>query len=125
MAKLKYMGTADRRVLEKGEDFGGRLGTPLTKEVVWSTENNWVVDSAEAGLSAAAVELLTEKDSGFRDVSGMDRVPVNEHQKMFLGMKGTEEVAEGDESEIKADDPEGDDEKKAAGGGSPRGSRTR
>lgn len=109
--KLKYMGTSDYRVLEKGENFGGQLAEPLTKRVVWSPQNNHLVDTDEAGLSAEAVELLLaleglvygegntlsadeqDQDTGkvikeFKDVTDLKVIPPSLHQATFLGLKG-------------------------------------
>lgn len=91
MSKIKYMGSADVRRLNAGENFGGRLATPLSESVVWNAENNWVVDTDEAGLSAEAVALLS-KEVGFLDVSDLELVPVNDNQKIFRGMSDPEPV---------------------------------
>ena len=104
MPKVKYMGTADRYVLKKGEDFDGRLGTPVSKEVVFDKSNKWVVDTDEAGISSDAFDLLLEE--GFVDVTDKDRIPSNDHQKMFLGHGATrpasnaEKEAAGDAEDI-------------------------
>lgn len=89
MPRIKYMGTADERIIEKGDNFGGRLADGLTAELKFDRSNNWVVDTDELGLSEDAVALLLE-DDGFKDVSNLARVPANEHQKIFLGMRGSE-----------------------------------
>jgi hypothetical protein len=85
--KIKYMGLADVRLVEEGEDFGGRLATPLSETIRWDRENSWVVDSDELGLSAEVVELLVEDGQGFLDVTGLERVPVNQVQSTFYGLK--------------------------------------
>lgn len=105
MAKIKFMGSSHVHTLGKGDDFGGQLSEGLSKDVTFNRENNWVVDTDDAGLSEAAVKVLT--DSGdFKDVSDLDRIPVNEHQKLFLGMKGTEEVLGADaEDKPKGSEP--------------------
>ena len=108
MAKIKYMGTADVRKLEKGEDFGGQLATPLDRDIEWNWDNRHVIDTEEIGLSEAVVTLLLEQDD-FKDVSGQERIPVNEAQKLWKQMRGTEVdpsvkssgTAETDESEAK------------------------
>lgn len=109
--KLKYMGTSDYRVLEKGEDFGGQLAEPLKKRVVWSPQNNHLVDSEDAGLSPEACDLLLameglvygegntlsedeqDQDTGkvikeFKDVTDLKVIPPSLHQSTFLGLKG-------------------------------------
>ena len=94
---IKYMGSADVRQLLKGDDFGGQLATPLTKDVRFTRANSWVVDSDEVELSDAALEvLLAERlESGgpaFRDVTGKELIPTNLHQQIFLGMRKTVEA---------------------------------
>lgn len=87
MAKIKYLGTADIAVLERGEDFGGRLGEPLTKRVEFNyNTNRHVVDSDEVGLSDEAVALLVEDTDRFKDVTDVSRVPTSLHEQMFRGL---------------------------------------
>lgn len=112
---IKYLGAAHNRVLDKGEDFGGRLGTPLPKRVEWNLANNHMVKSDDAGLSDAAIELLLEMegdqfDSGqyedadedgyaeaseentirvikeFADVTNDELIQPSLAQQIFLGM---------------------------------------
>lgn len=90
--KVKYMGSADVRLIEAGEDFAGRLATPVQETVEWNKDNGWVVDTDEVGLSAEAVELLVEEGQGFLDVSGLERVPVNQVQAIFYGLKDAPEA---------------------------------
>lgn len=125
MGTVKYMGSADVRILEKGETFAGRLGEPLSKGLVFSRENNWVVDSEEVGLSDAALALLLEEKledgtPAFRDVSGKERVPTNLNQQMFLGMKKTEDAdtERSTDSSTESDPPAG---AAGAGGGGNQG----
>lgn len=91
MAKIKYMGLADVRLLERGEDWSGRLADPLTSDLVFDRSNNWIVDTGEAGLSDEAVALLLE-DSEFKDVSSLKRIPANQHQRTFLGFPAHEDA---------------------------------
>lgn len=86
MAKIKYLGSADRVVLEKGENFAGRLADPLAKEVVWDVSDNHLVDSDEAGLSADAVALLVEDKERFKDVTDMKRIPTSLNEQIFKGL---------------------------------------
>lgn len=128
MAKIKYMGTSDYRVLEKGHDFGGQLADPLTKEVVWSPENNHLVDSDEAGLSAEAVELLLAVEgtvygegstlaegeqstartiAEFKDVTDMKTIPSSLNQITYRGHKARvarDEVIDEEDSVVETDD---------------------
>jgi hypothetical protein len=92
MSKIKYMGSADVRLVEAGEDFAGRLATPLAETIQWDKNNNWVVDSEELGLSDEVVGLLLEEGQGFLDVTGLERVPVNLVQSIFYGLKDAPEA---------------------------------
>lgn len=90
---VKYMGSADVRLIESGEDFAGRLATPVDKTVQWDKDNHWVVDTDEVGLSPEAIALLVEEPD-FQDVTGLERVPVNLVQSIFYGLKNEpQEVA--------------------------------
>lgn len=92
--KVKYMGSADVRLIEAGEDFAGRLATPVATTVIFNKDNDWVVDTDDTDLSGEAVEFLLEKDQGFLDVTGLERVPVNLVQSTYYGLKDlTEEAA--------------------------------
>lgn len=89
MARIKYMGSADIRVIDKGHDFNGRLVEGLSKGLVFSEANRWIVDTDEAELSAEAVELLVG-DPDFKDVSDAKTIPSNLHQRMFKGHGATD-----------------------------------
>jgi hypothetical protein len=88
---VKYMGAADVRVIEKGDDFGGTLSEGLPKTLEWNWDNRHVVDVTEAGLTDAQVETLLayEGHSGaeFKDVTDMERIPVNRAQQLWRGAK--------------------------------------
>lgn len=95
MAKIKYMGSADIRRIEKGERFGGRLAEGTSKDVEWSRENGFVVDTDDFGLSADAVSLLLSEPD-FKDVTDASRIPVSLNEKIFGGLSDpvtTDEVA--------------------------------
>lgn len=118
MAKIKYMGSADRRILAKGENFGGRLADPLEKEVVWDTNSAHLVDSDEAGLSTEAVELLLE-DSNFKDVTDNKKIPASLNEQIFKGYGRS--VPEGETDFGALDSPDGavnEDGTAEVGGGS-------
>lgn len=106
MPKIKFMGSSHEHKLRKGDDFGGQLSEGLPNEVKFNRENNWVVDSDEAGLSEDAVKILV-KTEDFKDVSDLKRVPTNVHQQVFLGMPksegGDDEGDEGDEQVLGSD----------------------
>ncbi len=89
MPRIKYMGSADVRTIEVGENFGGRLATPLSQSVRWDISNGWVVDTDQVGLSAEAVSLLAA-EVGFLDVTGKELIPVNDNQKIFHAMSDPE-----------------------------------
>lgn len=103
--QIKYLGSSHNRVLEKGEDFGGRLSEPLTKTVEWTLENGHLVDAEEAGLSETALELLLE-DEEFKDVTDLARVPTSLGQQLWKGAKKTEHDAQGDVPAQVSDDDE-------------------
>lgn len=90
---VKYMGSSDIFALNPGEDFGGRLATPLSKQVVWDWHNNHVVDTGEVGLSDDAVGLLL-KDEEFINVTGLETVPLGKAQILWRQMR--DEPANGD-----------------------------
>lgn len=95
MARIKYMGSSHVHRLLKGDNFGGRLATPLPQEVRFDRSNDWIVDSNEVGLSPEAVSILVT-DPDFRDVTGEEKLPLNKHQKIFLAMKEGDETPPAD-----------------------------
>lgn len=92
MARIKYMGSADVREIEKGETFAGRLAEPTSKTLTFSRENNFVLDTEEAGLSDDAVALLLTDDQ-FKDVTNLSRIPLSLNEKIFQGL------SDGDDAE--------------------------
>ena len=93
--RIKYMGPADTRTINTGEDWGGRLGTPLSSPVTFSSANNRIVDVEEAGFSEAAVVLLLE-DPMFVDVTGAELIPAGLNEQYFQGVPETPFVSRGD-----------------------------
>ena len=91
MPRIKFMGSSHVHQLLEGDDFSGRLATPLSQTVTFDQSNNWVVDSKEVGLSNAACEVLL-LDPDFKDLTGLEKIPLNAHQKIFLGMKDEEDA---------------------------------
>lgn len=85
MSLVKYMGTADIRRLEKGEDFSGRLAEPITSDLEWSRDNRFIIDTDEAGLSPEAVELLLSEPD-FKDVTDLKRIPTSLHEQIYGGL---------------------------------------
>lgn len=99
MAKIKYLGSADVARLEKGENFSGRLATPLSKDVEFTAANNHLIDTDEAGLSAEAVELILEDKDRFRDVTNLKKIPTSLNEQIFRGLgknKDNDDEAEAD-----------------------------
>jgi hypothetical protein len=87
--KIKYMGTADVRVIPIGDMAGGTLPMPLDTEVVWDRSNNWVVDTDAEQYATVPPELwdyLVINDN-FQNVSDFRQIPLNDHQRIFLAMK--------------------------------------
>lgn len=104
--KLKFMGTADVKEVRKGDDFGGVLSEGIGTDVVWSRENGWVVDTSQSPydeIPDEAWEYLIINDN-FLDVTEFVRVPLNEHQKTFLGMREGQQrtIAEEEEARVAA-----------------------
>lgn len=143
--KIKYMGTSDYRVLEKGENFGGQLAEPLSKRVVFSPENNHLIDSDEAGLSAEAIQLLLDLDGTiygeaglveededttktikeFKDVTDHRMIPSSLNQTTYRGHKARvarEEVIDDDDNVVEDGDQQTAGEKKTAARAKPQGS---
>jgi hypothetical protein len=106
--KIKYIGIADRAVLDEGEDFGGRLAKPLKKKIVWDWGNRHIVDAGKAGLSDEALELLLADDTRFIDVSNDKIVPLGLHEKTWKAMR--EAPSEDTEEDDSADHETGDDD---------------
>lgn len=104
--QVKYMGSADVRRLEKGEDFGGRLAEGIFSDIEWTRDNRFIIDTDEAGLSEEAVTLLL-KEPDFRDITDLKRRPLSENERLFGGFND----ADGSEAEyaesLKGDDDEG------------------
>lgn len=86
---VKYMGSSDVRRLEKGETFGGQLSKEdaLAVDLQWDWDNDHLLDLDEVeGLSDEVIELILE-EGDFKDVSEHKRIPLNEAQKLWKGMK--------------------------------------
>jgi hypothetical protein len=92
--KIKFMGSAHVQLLEKGENFGGRLAEGLSKELRWDQSNNWIIDTDDASLTDEQVEIILEDSEYFADVTDLDRIPTNAHQRIFLAMTDKTEKRE-------------------------------
>lgn len=85
---IKYMGSADVRILERNDDAGGTL-PPLPFPIRFKRSNNWTVDTAKLPeVDSVWWDHLTEHDN-FKDVTDYKVKPLNAHQTTFLGMSGT------------------------------------
>lgn len=118
--RIKYMGNADVRRLEKGENFGGQLSkeASLDRDIEWNWENNHIIDTddeAYANLSDDVISLLLDKsmDGEFKDVTDLKRVPTNAAQQMWRGMAKSEEQ----DPSVKESGTAETDETSQAGGG--------
>ncbi len=89
--RIKFMGISHEHSLMQGDDFGGQLSEGLPQTIVFDRSNNWIVDAEETGLSDSAIEVLLNT-SEFKDVSDMERIPLNRNQTTFLGMKDGDSV---------------------------------
>lgn len=87
--KIKYMGLADIRTIEKNDNFSGRLANKVGVDLVWDWNNNHLIDTEDeqyADVDDEVWELvLTEPD--MRDVSEMKRIPLSEGEKMWRSMQ--------------------------------------
>jgi hypothetical protein len=93
--RIKYMGSADNRTISTGEDWGGRLGTPVSNPISFTQDNNRIVDVEAAGWSEAAISLLLE-DPMFIDVTGAEIIPAGLNEQYFLGIPETPFVSRAD-----------------------------
>jgi hypothetical protein len=88
---IKYMGSSDTRIIEKGDDFDGTLADGLPATLQWDWDNRHVVDVTELGLSDAQVEVLLDYEGlegkEFKEVTGLERIPVNLAQQLWRGAK--------------------------------------
>lgn len=127
MAKLKYMGSADKKTIRASDDFGGLLPGGFGVDFQFNAGNNWVVDSDDLGLSQEAVDLLVEHED-VKDVSDLKTVPPNKHQATFLGLKSREPAAvalgedEDDVPNPKGDSGKGQNPPSSSGGAGAGGS---
>lgn len=90
--RIKYMGNADVRRLEKGEDFGGRLGEPLDGEIEWNWDNNHVIDTDDHSSADEEFWNLLLEDPDFKNVTDLKRIPTNAAQQTWRGMPKSEDA---------------------------------
>ncbi len=102
--RIKYMGTADIKQFLPGDDFGGRLATPLDRMIQFTWDNNHIINTDDpyfAGgnedqprpLSDEFWEFLLAVDESLLDVTGMTILPVSEGEKLWRGIKDPAELA--------------------------------
>lgn len=103
--KVKYMGTADVRIIPIGDMAGGTLPMPLDTEIVWDRSNNWVVDTEDEAYATVPPELwdYIVLNDNFQNVSDFRQIPLNDHQRIFLAMKdGAQKTVAEEQAEQKA-----------------------
>lgn len=109
--QIKYMGTVDVRDFLESDTLGGLLGEPIGAYVAFNRENNWVIDTDDEAYADVDPEVwvtLTETwPTEFKNVSDFKRVPLNLHQKMFLGM------VEGQQMTVEEEDAAAEERRKA------------
>lgn len=122
--KIKYMGSSDARKISKGETFGGQLAdeAALDRDIVWSWDNNHVIDTDDyEGTNDAFWELLLDYSADpsgpkeFKDVTDAVRVPTNEAQQIWRGMKKTEPEQKGAAAASDDDTDDGEGARNASG----------
>lgn len=84
MAKVKYLGIAERRVIAEGDTFGGRLADPVPSTVVWDVDSAHVAD---VDWPDAAVELLLEQPD-FEDVTDAESYRLSLAEVLWRGRTG-------------------------------------
>lgn len=86
--KIKYMGTADVRRIEKSDNFNGRLAEKIGVDLEWNWENNHVIDTDDDKYSDIGDEVweLVLSEPNMKDVSDLQRIPLGEAERMWRGM---------------------------------------
>lgn len=99
--RVKYMGAADIRIINAGDDFGGTLQKGLPATLRWDWKNRHIVDVEAAGLSKVQIEVLLDYEGPegpeFRDVTNDERIPVNRAQMLWRGAKPDARLSEDEE----------------------------
>jgi hypothetical protein len=95
--KIKYMGTADIRRIEKSDDFAGRLPDKVGVDLEWNWENNHVIDTDDEKFSDIGEEVweLVLSEPDFKDVSDMKRIPLSAGEKLWRSMQDVPVAAPG------------------------------
>lgn len=111
--RVKYMGTADVRLIEKGDNFGGQLHDGIASTLRFDESNAWTVDVGD--LPSEVVEcLLAEPD--FKDVTDLKRIPFNANQMTF---RPTPQNAKSEENPDLVTAEDDSDERKVSGSSTP------
>lgn len=101
--RLKYMGTADVKELLKGDTFSDVLSEGLPVHVEFNRANGWTIDTEDEKYSEVSDEVweyLIVNDS-FTDVTDYVRTPLNEHQKIFMGLREGDQKTLAEEEEAR------------------------
>jgi len=83
--KIKYMGTADRRVIPAGDTFSGRLATPLPTAIVFDWDNHHTIDSETMPEQPDGFWVLMQQEPGFQDVTDLAIIPYNDAERLWQG----------------------------------------
>lgn len=85
---IKYMGSADIKIIPRGETVGGTL-PEMPYPIRFKASNNWTLDTSKfPEVDAVWWDHLTQHDN-FKDVTDYKVKPLNDHQTTFLGMAGS------------------------------------
>lgn len=101
--KLKFMGSADVKELLKGDTFSDVLSEGLPVRIEFSRANGWTIDTDEepySQISDEVWEYLIVNDA-FTDVTDYVRTPLNEHQKIFMGLREGDQKTLAEEEEAR------------------------
>ena len=88
--KLKFMGSADERLIPRG-DTAGKTLPELPIDISFNRENGWIVSSDEyADVPKVWWDHLALNEPGIEEITEIvaagDMIPLNDHQRIFLGM---------------------------------------
>lgn len=89
MAKFKYMGTSDIRIIEKGDNFSGRLNGKVPVDLSWDWSNGHVIDTSDAKYKDVEKEVweLVAEDPEIKDVTELKKIPVGGAEAMWKSVK--------------------------------------
>jgi hypothetical protein len=97
--RIKYMGGADVRIIEKTDTFGGRVPDGIGVHLEWNADrtdpnfNDHLVEVEEGAIDPEVLDLLLNDQyertgtgdfiPAFKDVTGLKTVPDSEHAKRW------------------------------------------